>query len=759
MRSSLVLGCVLGTSALFAAPDVSVAAKDMGGPAVEDNVVANYSGLPKLTWEAAGTALTVQRAKTGTEQWKDIATVDAGESTFVDETAKVSVSYKYRLADDGGAGAASDDFTVMRYLPAKNADSIFSDGEGGQNWAWGGKAAVLAFDGGLNQQNYLDPGRYPDYSNPYTPVMGIDFGVGAVVYVNYCRAVPRYAAGQNCEHRLNGLTVYGAGAEWSTTGVKLSESISGVADGSGFAWYGLNVDATTGYRCIYVTGFSHGNATEVEFWGWTQEDVDNADFVSLEFTVARQDLEHSYAVLTADAKLAGVAVERARANSEDWAKVGEIGADGTFVDAACDGYGLFAYRLTNDEGSSAAQTFARVRKLSTTDATFHTDADMKEDWCKDPSFAFDGHTSTFPDIDKSRPKVIVDFGRPDDYVAVVRLYPRSELVGRFGNVALYGSMLSGALEAASGTTGKPLTPETPDLESAAWVTLEVAAPEAYRTYYVSRSTGDFYGNVAECELYGWTRADEGSETPLGFTVIRADLATYYPSLSWNDISERGVAVQRADGPEGPWTTLTTVASGEAAAYVDATARYGLPYYYRLSYDGKTSDVQMFRRLRRLDTAAATLFTNSAGADWSAVLGPENAFDGDLKNRAEQPQIPDWINPKIGVDFGKADVVVALARFYPRNEWDGNTDLSAGAVLYGSLLSAGEESATTALGTKLTDATDFPKHRVEWQERTVASPDFHRTYYYQGNYNGNMAEVELYGWLRSDVQHPTRIIFR
>lgn len=760
MKSSVMLGCLLGSTALFAAPSVSVTAKNMGGPAVEDNVVANYSGLPKLTWDAVETALKVQRAKTGTEQWKEIATVEAGASEFVDETAKVSVSYKYRLVDEEGAGFASDDFVVMRYLPSVKADNCFSDGEGGLSWAWDGKSVCLVFDGGWNASNYVSPGRQAEYNSPEYPILGIKYDTP--VYVNYCRTVPRYDSA-NRDHRVNTMVVYGAQEDWANTGVAISDELQATVsapDRAGFAWYGMPVDSSKAYPCIYVTGIKGANVTEVEFWGWTQEDADNAGFVALDFTLARQDLENSYAVLTADAKLAGVTVERARAKTEAWETVGVIGADGTFVDSSCDGYGLFDYRLTNDEGSSAAQTFARVHKLSTESAKFYTDGDMTPNWCKDPALAFDGQTGTFPDINKSRPKVIIDFGRPDYYVAAARLYPRSDLVGRFGNIALHGSQVSGPQEVATGTVNAPLTPETPDIAEAQWATIEVDKPEAYRTYYLNRSTGDFYGNVAECELYGWTRADEGSETPLGFAVARDGLETYYPSISWNDISSTGVTVERSETATGPWTKLTTVKPGEEPSYTDTKIRYGLPFYYRLSYDGKTTEAVEFRRLRKLSTAEAVKFTNSAGADWSVGSGPECAFDGDLKNRAEQPQIPDWINPKIGVDFGtKEEIAVAMVRFYPRNEWDGNTDLSAGAVLYGSHGTADDESKTTALATKLTDATNFPKYRIEWQERAVATPDYYRTYYYQGNYNGNMAEVELYGWFKSDVIRPFVFVIR
>ena len=141
---------------------------------------------------------------------------------------------------------------------------------------------------------------------------------------------------------------------------------------------------------------------------------------------------------------------------------------------------------------------------------------------------------------------------------------------------------------------------------------------------------------------------------------------------------------------------------------------------------------------------------------------ENAFDGNTAadNRAEYDREQlNWTDPKIGVDFDSNDIAVGLVRFYPRHEWTGNTHLSAGAILYGSNRSAADEAADTTLATALTEPTDFVAEVLEWQERAVEHPDYYRTYYYQGCYNANMCEVELYGWFLNDIVRPFKLYIR
>ena len=733
---------------------------------IDAYIDGGHDGSPRITWTADGNDYTIQRSSNNGSTWEDVAVITGSDDYYVDSSAKIAKTYIYRLASvsQGGdqpepdpieTGSVSGSITVMRYLGPTNADAIFSDGEGGQSWAWGGKAAVLAFDGGLNQKSFLDSGRYPDYGSTRDVKMGIDFGT-ADRYVVFCRVVPRYAEGQNCEHRINGLAVYGAGEDWANTGVKISSEIAGVTDGSGFAWYPLDVDSSTPYRCFYVFGATHGNVGEVEFWGWTAADLAEAAKIDdVTFSVDRTDFINSYAVLTFEGSANGLTVQRRFGEDGEWTDVGTVSGS-TFTDETVPYGGKVYYRLSNGESVTSEQSFVRMHRISTDSVTFFTDASMAAEWVKPVSNSFDGDTSTYADLDKDIAKLGVDFGSRSVAVAMARAFPRAKLEYRLKHSILYGSLKGADEEGATSDKATVLTAEFPEPVTNEWNEISVPTPGYYRSYYFSKTGGEFHGNIAEVEFYGWTLADVDNP-PLDFTIGKNNLVDFKPVLTWNAIG-RAVEVQRADNAAGPWGTLATTAANESS-YVDLTIkRYGIKYFYRLKYGNVTSEVLSFRRLRKLSTEGKVIFTNGV-KEYGAK---ENAFDGntDGSNRAEYDREQlNWIDPKVGVDFDSNDNAVALVRFYPRHEWTGNTKLSAGAILYGSNRSATDEAADTTLATALTEPTDFVAEVLEWQERTVEMPDYYRTYYYQGCYNANMCEVELYGWFLSDIVRPFRVYIR
>ena len=738
---------------------------------IDAYIDGGHDGSPRITWTADGNDYTIQRSSNNGSSWEDVTVVTGSDSSYVDSSAKIAKTYIYRLASvsQGGdqfepdpieTGSASGPITVMRYLAPANADAMFSNGEGGQSWAWNGKSVCLVFDGGLNQKNFIAQGRSAEYYVSGTtqyPILGIDYG--EPVYVSYCRTVPRYDSA-NREHRVNTMVVYGAGQDWANTGVAISgelqQSTGAIASGSGFGWYGMPVDSSTGYRCIYVTGIKDANVTEVEFWGWTAADLSEAAKIDdVTFSVDRTDFINSYAVLTFEGSANGLTVQRRFGEDGEWTDVGTV-SDSTFTDETVPYGGKVYYRLSNGESVTSEQSFVRMHLISTDSVTFFTDAPMKADYVKPVSNAFDGNTSTFADLDKDIAKLGVDFGSRSVAVAMVRAFPRAKLEYRLKHSILYGSLKGADEEGATSDKATVLTAEFPEPVTNEWNELSVQVPGYYRSYYFSKTGGEFHGNIAEAEFYGWTLADVDNP-PLDFTIGKNNLVDFKPVLTWNAIG-RAVEVQRADNAAGPWGTLATTAANESS-YVDSTVkRYGLKYFYRLKYGNVTSEVLPFRRLRKLSTDGKAIFTNGV-VEYGAK---ENAFDGNTAadNRAEYDREQlNWTDPKIGVDFDSNDIAVGLVRFYPRHEWTGNTHLSAGAILYGSNRSAADEAADTTLATALTEPTDFVAEVLEWQERAVEHPDYYRTYYYQGCYNANMCEVELYGWFLNDIVRPFKLYIR
>jgi len=694
--------------------------------------------------------------------WTDIEVSDWLAGKCYDMTVLPSRSYMYQIVDnpdssEGDFGTASSPLVAMRYIGPQNADAIFSDGEGGQSWAPWGKAATLAFDGGLGQANYLDPGRRPEYSSRDVK-MGIDFGA-ADRHVAFCRAVPRCDSGANMEHRINDMAVYGAIEDWTTEKVALSQTFSevngNIADGSGFAWYSVDVDSTTPYRYIYVFGATQGNVTEVEFWGWTAADLAEAAKIDdVTFSIERSDYENSYAVFTFNGNANGLAVQRRFGTDGEWTEVGVV-SNNAFTDETAPYGGKVYYRLSNGTSVTSEQSFLRMHRISIDSVTFFTDAPMTATtWVKPVSNSFDGDTSTYADLDKDTAKLGVDFGSRSVAVALVRAMPRGgTLTYRMKNAILYGSVKGAAEEGATSDKAIALTDPFPSTAEGEWCELQVQTPSYYRSYYVSKN-GEFHGNISEVEFYGWTLSDIDNP-PLEFTVVWNNLDDFKPLLSWNAIG-RAVEVQRADNAEGPWGTLATTAANESS-YVDSSVkRYGLKYFYRLKYGNTTSEVQSFVRLRRL---VGTAFTNSEGPnDDKPEHALDKAFDGLTEGYVELKKFND-ADPKVGMEFADGETAVALVRFYPRHEWEGNLDKSNVRV-FASNRTAAEESADTVNGEAITEATTFVNYTPPaWQERWVESPGYYRCYYYQGNYLASMSEIEFYGYLMSDVVRPFRVYIR
>lgn len=708
--------------------------------------------------------------------WTDIEVSDWLAGKCYDMTVLPSRSYMYQIVDnpdssEGDFGTASSPLVAMRYI-GRNDGQMFSDGDfTAQRTAWNQpdapliSFATLAFD--YPASNYLDPGRFPDATDanggPGSPKIGIDFGE-AVNYIAYVRFMPRSA--NEKENRINGVGFYGTqnsgdvevAAGNDSLGTKLNTSeISGVEKGSGAIWHGITTDASAAYRSYYFHGVYGGCVVECEMWGWTAADLTEAAKIEdVTFTVDRTDFINSYAVLTFEGAAEGLAVQRRFGDDGGWVEVGTVSGS-TFTDETVPYGGKVYYRLSNGESVTSEQSFVRMHRITTAEVAFFTDAPMTAtEWVKPVSNSFDGNTATFADLDKDIAKLGVDFGSRSVAVAMVRAFPRTGLEYRMKHSFLYGSTKGADEEGATSDKATLLTAEFADPVTGEWSELPVPTPGYYRSYYFSKQSGEFHGNIAEVEFYGWTVADVDNP-PLDFTIGKNNLVDFKPVLTWNAIG-RAVEVQRADNAAGPWGTLATTAANESS-YVDSTIRrYGIKYFYRLKFGDVTSEVLSFRRLRKLSTEGKVIFTNGV-QEYGAK---ENAFDGntDGSNRAEYDREQlNWTDPKVGVDFDSNDNAVALVRFYPRHEWNGNTKLSAGAILYGSNRSATDEAADTTLATALTEPTDFVAEVLEWQERTVEMPDYYRTYYYQGCYNANMCEVELYGWFLSDIVRPFRVYIR
>lgn len=165
---------------------------------------------------------------------------------------------------------------------------------------------------------------------------------------------------------------------------------------------------------------------------------------------------------------------------------------------------------------SASASFRRVEQLERTSLS---DTRLKDGmsvigykWHVDTTGAnaFDGDIATFPDLnaeetDKVNIKIGVDLGSA--YVIdSFKIYPRSDgYLYRLDGVVLGASNDSG-----NWTNGTAISASC-GITAAQWYTFETTDKAAYRYVYVMKPTSpDFYGNVAELALYGYTLASSQS---------------------------------------------------------------------------------------------------------------------------------------------------------------------------------------------------------------------------------------------------------
>ena len=692
----------------------------------------------KLTW-IAGTAVDIQRRKGNEATWTTIATGDdSGEYIDNDPAVIPSVTYHYRLSADGATGTEVD-FLAVRHLPTAGYP-LFSDGDyTSQSWC---KPYNRAFDGNTSQDSY------PDAASPQRPKIGVDFGA-ATNYLAFARLVPRYTDG--CENRLHHTVIYGT-ADSETDGTALTDEseVAGVNSGSGKQWYKVTANnSSTAYRCYYFKGAEGANITECAFFGWTAADAINADAIDLVCSVTRVDWESSNALVEWDASVGTVTVQRKTGYNGAWVDLGESN-NGSFTDIVAPFGQTILYRVMTSNGPSLAATFFRMRRLHTAGYLLFMNGEVPGGWGKPLSNAFDENPETYPDLSFSEPaRFGVDFGQATNYVAFVRLWSRTDGCA----YRIRGSVLRGS-GANWENEGVGLTPAVQQVNGVYSYEFDVDPSIPYRCYYIYNTDMEDQaygcGNVAEIELYGWSADDVGQALdPFGLTVTRSDLENYLPVFSWN-AGTPTATMQRRVG-DGAWSSLATIPAG-ISTWTDTQAKVGFPYEYRLVAGSVIGGTVSFRRLRRLDTAGYTLF--SQGTPYSGS-DPQHAlvFDGDTTTFADISYSSTY--PKIGVDFGDATNIVAMARLYPRTSIKSRM---VGTRLFGSENDAVTEREAAEQATALTEAIDAVPDNKWYEVPVVADePAPYRTYYVQGMQYGNIADVELYGWWLSDLIDYTTVI--
>ena len=182
---------------------------------------------------------------------------------------------------------------------------------------------------------------------------------------------------------------------------------------------------------------------------------------------------------------------------------------------------------------------------------------------------FDNSLSTFPDIIPSACIVGVDLGKPYG-VGKMRFSPRTAYPGRVN-----GAVLRGSNEVTTATTLATFANGAAN----AYTLQSTTSSDSFRYVFATRlDSAEFYGNIAELELYGWS-ADSLTNVLLApmsmaFTIQPGSFGVCW-AAGTNATSYR-LERMPADGSTG-WGTIGTSSTTNLN---DSTAVSGVRYLYR-----------------------------------------------------------------------------------------------------------------------------------------------------------------------------------
>jgi len=204
----------------------------------------------------------------------------------------------------------------------------------------------------------------------------------------------------------------------------------------------------------------------------------------------------------------------------------------------------------------------------------------------------DGDTATFPDlgnrsnVDNGDVRTGVALGSAYSIVRF-QIFPRNDSGnrGRANGAVLYGSNDDVDISQKEGTA---IADAISGVEENVWYTFETTSREAYRFIYFSRPEGDFFGNIAELKLYGWTADDVAAV----LTEPKDAAAAWKGSrvrLSWEPVAAAASYRVERRVEDGEWTKV-------ADGLTDGTLTDEPPhparetYFYRVAAVGANGDL-------------------------------------------------------------------------------------------------------------------------------------------------------------------------
>ncbi len=323
------------------------------------------------------------------------------------------------------------------------------------------------------------------------------------------------------------------------------------------------------------------------------------------------------------------------------------------------------------------------------------------------------------------------------YVAGIRVYPRSNNIGRLNNRNFFGA------ESAS-------TYST-DYSAIGYISGLTAAWH----YYPSTDTSTAFeccwlkadnGNIAEMEVYGWTDVDlddAGGAVEIGFVPYSAAETNVWPIVTATyPYGVDSAAIEIGRRVDGDFEAVKSVTSpdGTPFSYTNLECKVGQTRYYRLKTvtggSVYTSTPKKFTRFRWLERGPET--PSAVRSGYSIIAGTSDNAKRPFNGTTSEPK--DSVSP-CGINFNE-QVYVAGVRYYPRPSW--------AARLSSRYTYASATASDYSAGTK-TPITPFLYCASEkWYWYDSEDIDSPYQYVYISPSNGSIGEMEIFGWTAADI---------
>ena len=373
VATATMLGVAASTSAYASTPDPEANSACVQKVSVEDF----DSCVPHVKVSGVGAEASVefQSSRAVAGPWMTFATVTAsgeGVAEADNDAAVVSVPYFYRVTVASAEPAHSSlvAFTRFRRLERDpvNEKGGFVNGyvQISEPYSIGGGSMTKAFDGSITS--------CPDCSIPGSPnraKVGVDFGEAGVFF-----------AGGRCYPRSDNIARSNGAYFSAANDASFADevAVSGTANFNNQpAWLFLpSTDTVHPYRYVWLWKDSnwYANVAEVQFYGWTQKDIDDSGLVIPPdaVTLARGAATGSVLVgWSGGANVTSFAVERRVAGESDWMTVAsELPAtDTSWTDEGRTIGATYEYRVVANgkDGDSMATPSVSLYVYKTGDGT------------------------------------------------------------------------------------------------------------------------------------------------------------------------------------------------------------------------------------------------------------------------------------------------------------------------------------------------------------------------------------------------------